>query len=220
VKQTLYREGETMGHVYFPNGGVVSITTVLASGVMVEAATVGDEGMVGIEAFFGDDPVSPGETMVQVPDTSAEMLSTAAFRRELARQGVLQALIGRHAQAVVAQMMHAAACNALHPVQERCCRWLLMTHDRVHQDTFLLSHEFLAVMLGVTRPTVSVVAATLRSAGLIQYSHGRVEILDRKGLEAASCECYAAIRRRFDLLLEPRGHTSEPGMPGRDIQIN
>jgi len=97
-------------------------------------------------------------------------------------------------------MMQSAACLALHPVQERCCRWLLMTHDRVHQDEFHLSHEFLAMMLGTTRPTVTIVAGTLQKAGLIKYTHGRITILDRQRLEAASCECYSTVKEHFDRL--------------------
>ena len=111
-------------------------------------------------------------------------------------------VIGRYAQAGVAQMMQSTACNARHHIQERCARWLLMTHDRVGRDDFELSHEFLAVMLGVRRQSVTVVAGTLQRAGLLTYKHGRITVLDRTGLEAASCECYAAIRRRFDSLLQ------------------
>jgi CRP-like cAMP-binding protein len=97
-------------------------------------------------------------------------------------------------------MMQSTGCMALHPVHERCCRWLLMTHDRVRTDAFDLSHEFLAMMLGSTRPTVTLVAGTLQKAGLIRYTHGHITILDRPGLEAASCECYATVKRHFDRL--------------------
>jgi CRP-like cAMP-binding protein len=186
--------------VYFPNGGVCSITTLLPDGTSVEAATVGDEGMLGLEAFFTDDPVAPGETLVQVPDTDALSLDVAVFRRELADRGALHHVMGRYAQVVIAQMMQTTACNALHPVPQRCARWLLMTHDRMHQQDFHLSHEFLAVMLGVHRPTVTVIARNLQDAGLITYRHGRVKVLDRQGLEAAACTCYPIIRAHFDRL--------------------
>ena len=201
AKQVFHHYGKTVEYVYFPNGGVASITAVLADGMMVETATVGLEGMLGIEAFFGKDAIAPGETMMQVPDTDAERLSVGALRRELARQGALSELLGRYAQATVAHMMQSTACNARHHIQERCARWLLTTHDRVGRDDFQLSHEFLAIMLGVRRQSVTVVAGILQSAGLITYKHGRVTVLDRKGLEAASCECYALIRRNFDALL-------------------
>jgi CRP-like cAMP-binding protein len=140
---------------------------------------------------------------MQVPDTDAERLGVVAFRREVARQGALYDLVGRYIRATVAQMMQSSACNARHHIQERCPRWLLTTRDRVGRDDFELSHEFLAVMLGVRRQAVTVVAGTLQKAGLITYRHGQVKILDRPGLEAASCECYAVVRRKFDALLGP-----------------
>ena len=200
TKQVLHKQGEPFWHVYFPNGGVVSITTVLADGTTVEAATVGDEGMLGVEAFLGDDAVAPGKAFMLVPDTNAEMLSVDAFRREVAKRGALHNLMGRYTQAFIAQMMQSTACNALHNVQQRCARWLLMTHDRMHKQDFTLSHEFLAVMLGVHRPTVSNVAKTLQNAGLITYRYGRVTMLNRKGLEATSCQCYPIIRAHFNRL--------------------
>jgi CRP-like cAMP-binding protein len=199
-KFLFHKQGQPLSHVYFPNGGMASITTLLTNGDMVESATVGDEGMIGIEAFLGDRALAPGETMMQVPDTDAVMLAIEPFRREVALHGALFSMMGRYTQTVIAQMMQAAACNAHHPVQERCARWLLMTHDRVHQDQFNLSHEFLGIMLGVRRQTVSVVAGALQVAGLIQYSHGNVTVLNRFGLEAASCECYAAIARHYNSL--------------------
>jgi len=126
------------------------------------------------------------------------MLSVEQFREELARHGAFHELMGRYTQVVISQMMQSTACNALHQVQQRCARWLLTTHDRMHEQDFHLSHEFLAVMLGVQRPTVSIVAGTLQDAGLIRYTHGRVRVLDRKGLERAACECYSIIRGHFD----------------------
>jgi CRP-like cAMP-binding protein len=200
VKQVLHKSGEPLRAVYFPNGGVASITTTLSDGAAIEAATVGDEGMLGIEAFLAENAVAAGETFIQVPDTSAEMMSVDDCRREVAEQGPFRDLIGRYTQVVIAQMMQSTACNAVHQVPERCARWLLMTHDRMHQEDFTLSHEFLAMMLAVQRPTVSVVAASLQQAGLIRYTHGRVTVRNRKGLEAAACECYSVMRGHFDRL--------------------
>jgi CRP-like cAMP-binding protein len=199
-KQIFHKFGERLRHVYFPNGGVASITTMLLDGTMVEAATVGDEGMIGIEAFLGVDAVAPGEAMMQVPDTNAERMSVDDFRRTVGEHGAFRDLVGRYLQVLIAQMMQSTACNAKHQVQQRCARWLLQTHDRMHEQDFHLSHEFLAMMLGSQRPTVSVTAGTLQQAGLIRYKHGRVTVLDRKGLEAASCECYPIIRAHFDRL--------------------
>ena len=199
ARQVLHAVNEPVRQVYFLNGGVASMTTVMQNGAMVEIATVGDEGLVGINAFFGGSMLS-GETMMQVPDTSAEVMSVAAFNRELERGGPFHECVHRYSQGLLMLIMQSTGCMALHPVQERCCRWLLMTHDRVRQDAFYLSHEFLAMMLGSTRPTVTLVAGTLQKAGLIKYTHGRITVLNRKKLEDASCECYATVRGHFDRL--------------------
>ena len=139
LKQMLHEKGERLRAVYFPNGGVVSITTRLVKGTMVEAATVGDEGMVGIEAFLSDHAVAPGDAFMQVPDTNAERMSIEDFRRETGAPGAFRDLIGRYTQVVIAQMMQSTACNALHEVPQRCARWLLTTHDRMHEQDFTLS---------------------------------------------------------------------------------
>lgn len=199
VRQVLYRRGEPVRQVFFPNGGGASITAAMNDGAMVEIATVGTEGMVGMNAFFGGGMLA-GETMIQVPDTSAEAMGTDAFQKEIDRQGAFHDGIRRYSQGLLTLLMQSTACMALHHVQERCCRWLLMTHDRVGRDEFDLSHEFLAMMLGSTRPTVSVVAATLQKAGLIRYTHGHITIADRQGLERSSCECYSTVKGHFDRL--------------------
>jgi len=198
-KQVLHPFNQPLREVLFPNGGVASVTTVMKNGSMVEIATVGDEGVLGINALLGDVFLG-GETMMQVPDTNLEALPVAIFKRELERRGALHECVQRYSQGLLLQMMQSTACMALHPVLERCCRWLLMAHDRVRRDDFHLSHEFLAMMLGSTRPTVTVVAGTLQSAGLIKYIHGRITILDRAGLEGASCECYRTVKDHFDRL--------------------
>jgi CRP-like cAMP-binding protein len=199
IKQVLLKRGDPIRHVYFPNGGVCSITAMMKNGTAVEVVTVGDEGMVGMAAFFGGQAM-PGESMVQVPDTDAERMSLEAFQRELNHHGGLHDAISRYAQGTIALMMQSTACMALHPVRKRACRWLLMTHDRIRADQFSLSHEFLAMMLGSTRPTVTEVARGLQKSGLIRYVHGRVTILNRPRLEAGSCECYATIKAEFQRL--------------------
>ena len=198
-RQVLHPLNEPVREVYFLNGGVASMTTVMQDGAMVEIATVGDEGLVGIAAFFGGAMLS-GETMMQVPDTNAEVMSTAAFTRELARGGPFHECVHRYSQGLLMLIMQSTGCMALHTVHERCCRWLLMTHDRIRENQFHLSHEFLAMMLGATRPSVTIVAGSLQKAGLITYTHGRIKVLDRKGLEKASCECYSTVRGHFDRL--------------------
>jgi CRP-like cAMP-binding protein len=129
------------------------------------------------------------------------MLPADVFQAEMARQGTLYTLIRHYAHALVVQLMQSAACNALHCVEERTCKWLLMTHDRVEGDEFKLTHEFLGLMLGVRRSSVTLVAHQLQRAGLINYRMGVVTVLDRKGLEEASCECYAVVRAYFDKFL-------------------
>jgi CRP-like cAMP-binding protein len=199
-RQILQKQGEPLPFVYFPNTGVCSITHVLSDGKSVETTTVGNEGIIGIEAFLTHDPIAPGETLIQVSDTTAERLTVEAFRRELAYHGTLFVLAGRYVQLAIAQMMQLAACNVVHQVQERCCRWLLMTQDRVNRADFALSHEILATMLGVRRQTVTLVAQALQHEGLIACSRGRITIVDRPGLESAACECYSAIRHHFERL--------------------
>jgi CRP-like cAMP-binding protein len=196
VKATLLKRGAQIRHVYFPNGGVCSVTAMMKNGDAVEVATVGDEGMIGIAAFSGGF-VMPGESMVQVPDTSAERMSVQDFRDEIDRRGAFYDAISRYSQGSIALMMQSTGCMALHPVQQRCCRWLLMTHDRVRTDQFNLTQEFLAMMLGAARPTVTLVAGALQEAGLIRYARARVTILDRAGLEATACECYATVKAEF-----------------------
>ena len=145
----------------------------MRDGAMVEIATIGDEGLVGMNAFFGPALMS-GEAMMQVPDTDAEVMSVQAFQDRARSPRRVLRRVQLYSQGLVILMMQSTACMALHSVQERCCRWLLMTHDRVRRDDFQLSHEFLAMMLGSTRPTVTIVAGALQKAGLIKYTHGHM----------------------------------------------
>ena len=185
--------------VYFPNGGVFSITNEMRNGGLVEVATVGREGMLGIGVFFGD-RAGIGRTFQQVPNGKLPSMAAARFVKETASAGPFRDVVSVYAQANLLQIMQGTACNALHNVTQRCCRWLLQTRDRVDDDTFLLKQEFLAVMLGVHRPTVTVVLRTLQREGLIATRYGRIRILKRRRLEAASCECYAVIRDHFTRL--------------------
>ena len=182
--------------IVFPDGGVVSVTTSMADGEMVEVATVGAEGLVGINAFLAG-ATANAESMVQVPGASASVLPISVFRSEIDRSGPFRESVQRYTQGLMGLMMQSAGCLALHSVQQRCCRWLLMAHDRVGCDEFHLSQEFLAAMLGSTRPTVNVVASSLQKHGIIKYVHGRITILDRRRLEQGSCECYGAVRDLF-----------------------
>ena len=189
LKDLLHKPGEHIQHVYFPGGGFCSIVTVLADGAMVEVATIGREGMVGATAVL-DGNSTPGATMVQGESDTCYRMTAVAFRREMDRRGAFYDLLTRYTQAYVGFIMQSTACNAVHTVEQRLARWLLMAQDRMEADEFPLTQEFVAMMLGATRPTVTVVAGTLQKAGLITYHRGRVTVLDRKNLESASCECY------------------------------
>jgi CRP-like cAMP-binding protein len=191
LKDILHKPGEAIREVYFPGGGFCSIVTVLKDGMMVEVATVGREGMVGMSAVMNDGP-SPSATMVQAESDTCYRMPAKAFRDEMDRHGRFHELMTRYAHALVGIVMQGTACNAVHTVEQRLARWLLLAQDRVGTDDFPLTQEFVAMMLGATRPTVTVVAGTLQKAGLITYHRGHVTIVDREKLEDASCECYRA----------------------------
>jgi len=192
LKKILHKPGEAIHEVYFPGGGFCSIVTVLNDGEMVEVATIGRQGMLGVFAALTGDPPSPAAAMVQAETDTCYMMPVAAFRAEMDRHEAFYDLIARYAQALTGFIMQSTACNAVHSVEQRLARWLLMAHDRVGKDDFPLTQEFVAMMLGASRPTVTIVAGTLQKAGLITYHRGQVTIVDRKKLEAASCECYRA----------------------------
>jgi CRP-like cAMP-binding protein len=187
--------GAAVTDVYFPNGGVFSVTTEMRNGGLVEVATVGREGMLGVGVFFGD-RAGAGRTFMQVPDGPLPSMTVSRFLKETAA-GPFREIVGLYAQANLLQIMQCTACNALHDVKQRCCRWLLQTQDRVGSPEFLLKHEFLAIMLGVHRPTVSLVLEQLQQAGLISSRYGRISVLKRKQLQSTSCECYEVIRAHF-----------------------
>ena len=203
-KHVITKAGEPIRDVCFPDSGVCSVVSVMRSGATAEVGTIGNEGVTGVALFFGD-LSEPSESVIQVPG-AGRMLPASVFQCELARRGPLHRLVGHYAHALMIQVMQSAACNALHSIEQRTCKWLLMTHDRVFTDEFLLTQEFLAMMLGVARPGVSAVAKKLSRAGLIRYSRGQVTVLDRKGLEAGSCECYAIVSRVFDAFLHHLEH--------------
>ena len=199
TRQVLQEHGKPIHSVFFPNGCVTSTTTLMEDGAMVEVATVGWEGLVNVTSLFLDG-AAVGEVMVQVPNGVIFAMPVTAFRKEIDCGGPFGDLVNRYAQAFLFQSMRATACNALHQLEHRCARWLLETRDRVGADEFSLSHEFLSIMLGVHRPTVSVALGTLQRAGFISSRRGRIQVLDDCGLEEASCECYRAIRTHFERL--------------------
>jgi CRP-like cAMP-binding protein len=191
LKELLHKPGERIDYAYFPGGGFCSVVTVLEDGNMVEVATIGREGMVGMSAVLTASPPSSA-SMVQGESDTCYRMTADAFRREMDRRGPFYELLTQYAQALMGFIMQSTACNAVHSVEQRLARWLLMAQDRMGTDEFPLTQEFVAMMLGATRPTVTVVAGTLQRAGLITYHRGRVTVLDREKLESASCECYHA----------------------------
>ena len=189
LKRILYKPGDVVDNVYFPGGGFVSVVNVLANGDMVEVATIGREGLVGVSA------VNPGYresslSMVQMEAEHCFRMTAAAFRGELDRRGPFFELITRFAQALLGSSMQSTACNAVHRIEQRLAKWLLLAHDRVGSNQYPLTQEFVAMMLGAARPTVTIVAGTLQRAGLITYKRGKIIVVNRQALELASCECY------------------------------
>lgn len=202
-KLTIYEPEKRFEHVYFPVSGAVSLVTEFENGSAVEVATVGPEGIVGLPIFLEDD-VMACHAFVQVPGKGVR-ISIEAFRRAIGRCPRLHRLISRYTLALLNAMAQNSACNRAHSVDERLARWLLTTHDRVHQATFPLTQEFMAEMLGVSRPTVSTTASILQKAGYITYVRGQVTVTDRPGLETACCECYSVIQRQFERLIGGEG---------------
>lgn len=195
----LYEPGDEVQLVYFPHNAVVSLMTLMRTGEAIESATVGREGAVGLTAFRIPHQ-SWSRAIVQVGG-EASRIEAARLREALAGARQFPSVIDRHSQALFGHVAQSVACNALHSVEARFCRWLLSCRDRISTDRISLTQEFLADMLGVQRTTVTVVARTLQASGLIRYSRGVVDILDRQGLEASACECYRVVRRHYERLL-------------------
>jgi CRP-like cAMP-binding protein len=201
-KASLYEANEPIEHVFFITSGVGSLVNTMRNRDAAEVGTIGNEGIVGLPILLGDEQ-APTSVYMQVPGVGLRMKADA-FRRELLRSDTMRTAFLRYVHAFFNQVAQSAACAHFHTLERRCCRWLLMTHDRVHADEFLLTHEFLAMMLGVRRAGVTVAAGALQKRGLIRYKRGRVTILDVKGLQKLSCECYGVSKREFDRLLGDR----------------
>jgi CRP-like cAMP-binding protein len=191
LKDILHKPGEPIREVYFPGGGFCSMLTVLEDGGMVEIATIGREGMVGVSAVLDGTPVTSA-AMVQGETDTCYRMKVDAFRREIERRGAFHELMAHYTQALFGFVAQSTACNAVHSVEQRLARWLLMARDRMGRDDFPLTQEFASMMLGASRPTVTLIAGTLQKAGLITYHRGHITIVDGQKLEAASCECYRA----------------------------
>ena len=198
-RKSLYEASRPIEHVYFPVDGVASLVITTMDGASAEVGTIGNEGMVGLPVCLGDTE-APSSVYVQVPGTALSM-NTGIFRSELQRSPTLKLIMLRYAHAFFNQVAQSVACGHLHKVEQRCCRWLLMTRDRMPSGDFLLTHEFLGMMLGVRRTTVTDVMGSLQKAGLIRYRRGHVNILEQEALRQRACECYEISRLEFDRLL-------------------
>ena len=201
VRQIVQVPDEPITAVYFPESGWISMLALLVDGNSAEVGTVGFEGMVGLPLLLGSDR-SPTEAMVQAPGTFLR-LGADVFQEERDRSAPLRTLLLRYALAFQVQVTQTAACNGHHALDQRLARWLLIAHDRAHGDEFPMTHEFLAMMLCVHRPGVTIAARLFQQAGLIRYGNGQITITDRAGLEAAACECHGVVHREFVRLLGP-----------------
>lgn len=195
TKETVYAPRQALSYAFFPETCVLSLITVLDDGTEIEAATIGNEGMIGVPIFLGGNQM-PSKVVCQISGT-AWRVSADELVNAIEKNPDFFLSLRRYAQALFELLAQSTACNRLHTIEQRCARWLLSTHDRIEGDTFFLTHEFLATMLGVRRPGVSLVAKALQDSGFVSYKHGKMTIKDRNGLEGISCECYDALRESY-----------------------
>jgi len=204
----LYESGSPQGYVYFPTDSIVSLLYVMQDGSSAEIAVVGNEGVVGISLFMGGE-TTPSRAVVQSAG-GAFQLKGRHLKREFERGGPLQYLLLRYTQALITQMAQTAVCNRHHSVEQQLCRWLLLSLDRLPSNELTMTQELIANMLGVRREGVAAAAGRLQEAGLIQYSRGKITVLDRPKLEQRVCECYAVVKRESDRLLARKIAVADP----------
>lgn len=198
-RQGLYRPDTPIDAIYFPEAGMISLLANMDDGTQAEVGVIGREGLLGVPLLQGVD-TSFVEAVVQLPGTALRM-GLRNFRHELEVSASFRTLLLRYNEAQQAQVMQTAACNGHHALGQRLARWLLMAHDRSAGNQLLVTQDLMAMTLGVHRPSLTVAAGALQRAGLVRYSGGRITVLNRPGLEAASCECHALVKRRFAALL-------------------
>jgi CRP-like cAMP-binding protein len=199
VGHVLYEANQPVSTIHFIESGIGSVVTTMADGTTIEVMVVGYEGIVGLAGLENESKPAT-RAFMQVAGHGIKV-SSAVVRQEFSRAGKLQSLLLRYLQFTIAQISHTAACNRLHDLEERLARWLLMVHDRVRVDEFVLTHDFLSQMLGTRRSSVTLAAGTLQRAGLINYHRGRIQISNREGLESVACECYPNIKTSLDSFL-------------------
>jgi CRP-like cAMP-binding protein len=204
IKELPYKQGQSIEHVYFPCTNVFSCLIYMEDGMAIEVGTIGNESFTCIEALFGATEAIES-ALCQIAGTNLRM-HISDFNAIIAAQSPMHKILQCAGQAYLFMVSQTAACNRLHHVDGRFARWLLITHDRVAEDEFPITQEFLAVMLGVQRPSVNLVAGAFQQAGIIKYSRGKMRVLDRERLEEAACECYSKVRNNYRRLLGfPRG---------------
>jgi CRP-like cAMP-binding protein len=197
--EILYEPGGQLQHAFFPTTSIVSLHYVMASGASAEAAGVGNEGVVGISLFMGGD-TTPSSAVVQTAG-HAYRLESRLLKQEFQRGGLMQHLLLRYTQALITQVSQTAVCNRHHSVEQQLCRWLLLTLDRVSSRELVMTQELVASMLGVRREGITDAAGRLQHAGFIRYRRGHISVLQRSGLEARTCECYAVVKKEIGRLL-------------------
>lgn len=202
-KQGLLERDEPIPYVWFPHGAVTSTVVNSPDGSTIEVGLMGAEGMIGLSLLYGVE-TSNATVVVQMPGRAARMRASDFNRQVVEMGGPLLRLLLRYANYFAAMVQQHAACNSVHPLEERMCRWILLTRDRVQRNEFPLTQDYLAQMLGVRRPTVSKVASGLKREGLINYTRGSITVTDRKGLEEHSCECYEIIREQVERTFDGR----------------
>ncbi len=200
--EALYESGIALRHVYFPVDSIVSLLNVMADGASAEIAVVGNDGVVGVSLFMGGES-TPSRAVVQSAG-QAYRLRAATLKSEFTRAGAMQHLLLRYTQALITQMAQTAVCNRHHTLDQQLCRWLLLSLDRLPSSELAMTQDLIANMLGVRRQGVNDAAAKLQEAGLIHYSRGHIVVLDRVGIEARTCECYAIVKKESDRLLPDR----------------
>jgi CRP-like cAMP-binding protein len=197
--EALYESGIQLRHVYYPTDSIVSLLYVMADGASAEIAVVGNEGVIGVSLFMGGE-TTPSRAVVQSAG-HAYRLSGQLLKEEFTRAGVMQRLLLRYTQSLLTQMAQTAVCNRHHSLDQQLCRWLLLSLDRLASNELVMTQELIANMLGVRREGVTDAAGKLQKAGLIKYGRGRITVVDRVGLEARTCECYAVVKKESDRLL-------------------
>jgi CRP-like cAMP-binding protein len=197
--QAIYNERGPMEYAYFPISGVISAVTTMDDGTAIEVATIGNEGMAGLPSLIETES-SPNRLFVQVAGNAFRMPADL-LRREAQNGSSVKRALQLYQNAFLVQVSQSVACNGLHTVQQRCCRWLLITQDRVQETILPLTHELLSIMLGVRRQSVTEVLQNIQDMGHIQYRRGKIEVTSRKGLEIASCECYQKVKSEYERLL-------------------